>query len=498
MRKPWALPLILLSLVWLDASFAADVTNPQTLSNAVQSFGGLQMALTQSSLGTPGGTMAGYVVGDTVTLSCTGVVFSTAPVIGVTTQSGGSATSAIVVNPGVTSNSPASGALNCSQASTSGSGTGLTIAATLGVIAAYVTPSSLLTGGAANDGNFFLNWNPADASPNIVGAENTLIGTKSGRGFAAGGTSSFNTCLGHNACGDGGTAALSSNNVMLGSDAGRNMQGSVSNGSNVFVGSGAARNSAAGFSTIVGASAGGVASNTPGNFSGSANTMFGFQAGNAVTSGGGNLFLGVKSGDAITTGSFNIILQAQSGADACSNGNESNVIAACAGAGRVWTATGGGTPSTSVTTFAGVIVSAGITTDATHTDATVCEDTTTHQFYFGSGTAGICLGTSSSRFKHDIRPLEAGLEQIAALEPVAYRLNADHGDPNKLLYGFTAEQGGKVLPALTGEDAEGKPNTFDYIGVVPVLVNAVKQLKAENDDLRACNDNWKCRLFGWR
>jgi hypothetical protein len=89
--------------------------------------------------------------------------------------------------------------------------------------------------------------------------------------------------------------------------------------------------------------------------------------------------------------------------------------------------------------------------------------------------AGICLGTSSARFKHDIAPLDAGLDAILKLEPVHYKLNADHGDPDKPLYGFTAEQGSQALPALAGVDAEGKPNTFDYLGVVPVLVKAVQE-----------------------
>jgi len=143
-----------------------------------------------------------------------------------------------------------------------------------------------------------------------------------------------------------------------------------------------------------------------------------------------------------------------------------------------------------------VIKMPSLVTDATHADRSVCQDSSSGQIYFGSGTLGICLGTSSARFKHDIAPLTAGLDQIMKLEPVAYHLNADHGDPNKLLYGFTAEQGSKVLPALGGVDAGGKPNTFDYLGVVPVLVKGMQQLKAENDNLRACNDNWKCRLFG--
>lgn len=126
----------------------------------------------------------------------------------------------------------------------------------------------------------------------------------------------------------------------------------------------------------------------------------------------------------------------------------------------------------------------GLATDATHTDRTVCQDTTSKSLFFGSGAVGICLGTSSERFKHDIVPLIAGLEQIDRLQAIAYKLNADHGDPDKLLYGFTAEQGANVLPDLVGRDVSGRPQTFDYMGVVPVIVNAIKQLKADNDNLR--------------
>jgi hypothetical protein len=120
-----------------------------------------------------------------------------------------------------------------------------------------------------------------------------------------------------------------------------------------------------------------------------------------------------------------------------------------------------------------------IASDATHTDASVCVDTTSHALYYGSGTIGICLGTSSERFKHGIEPLDVGLKQIEALTPVSYYLNADHGDPDHQLYGFTAEGVAPVLPTLVGLDSEGKPNTADYVGLIPVLVKAMQEQQAE-------------------
>ena len=131
-----------------------------------------------------------------------------------------------------------------------------------------------------------------------------------------------------------------------------------------------------------------------------------------------------------------------------------------------------------------------IAADTGQTDTSVCQDTTNHTLWSGSGTLGVCLGTSSLRYKHDVRPLDVGLAQIAALQPISYELNANHGDPNHLLYGFSAEQGGSVLPDLMGRDASGRPNTFDYLGVVPVIVSSIQQIV---DSCRAAaNDNF-CR-----
>ncbi len=134
------------------------------------------------------------------------------------------------------------------------------------------------------------------------------------------------------------------------------------------------------------------------------------------------------------------------------------------------------------TTASGLTVA--VATDSTHTTATLCEDTTSHVVYFGSGTVGICAGTSSLRFKHDVAPLDAGLQQVLALEPISYKLNADHGDPDHTLYGFSAEQGGTVLPKLMGADVDGNPNTFDYVGVVPVLVKAIQEQQAQIEQLK--------------
>lgn len=136
------------------------------------------------------------------------------------------------------------------------------------------------------------------------------------------------------------------------------------------------------------------------------------------------------------------------------------------------------------TTLTGTAVKfTGIGTDAAATDTTACvlSDGTIVK---GSGTIGICLGTSSERFKPFISSLDVGLSQIMALQPIKYRVDAAHGDPDKMLYGFTAEQGGIVLPALMERDINGVPNTFDYLGIVPVLVKALQEQQEQIDKLK--------------
>ncbi len=172
------------------------------------------------------------------------------------------------------------------------------------------------------------------------------------------------------------------------------------------------------------------------------------------------------------------------GSRSTGSGISGDIIIQTGGTGAASTAVNGLVTALTIKGATQVVQINAIASDATHTDASVCEDTTTHGLYSGSGTAGICLGTSSARFKHDVTALDAGLPQIMALQPRRYFLNPGHGDTQRPYYGFLAEDGAGVLPELTGYDAEGRPNTFDYLGIVPVLVRAVQQQQEEITALR--------------
>lgn len=350
-------------------------------------FGGLQFALSQANIGTPSGSMAGYNVGDTIVLKCAGVSFATSPVIGVTVVSGGAVTANTVAITGITQGPVPSGSVTCSQSTTSGNGNGYAVAAQLGLIAAYISPASLNTGGDASNGNLLLNTGPSDGDnwPGVAGGENTFIGAKAGHGFT--GQSQYNLAVGHNACGSGGTGGAILNTICLGTDAGRNIEGS---GKNVLIGTGAGRNNNACCNTFSGYSAGGSGgANTPGTVSGSYNVAYGFQPLPALTSGAGNLCLGTNVCSTITSGKYNIVLSAtdSNASDQCANGNESNVFAVCAGGGRVLAITGAGTPGTSTTTVSSSTISfPNITTAATTSCGSIAGAAGCLQFTVGGTT----------------------------------------------------------------------------------------------------------------
>lgn len=124
-------------------------------------------------------------------------------------------------------------------------------------------------------------------------------------------------------------------------------------------------------------------------------------------------------------------------------------------------------------------------TDAAKTTATLCRDTTTGEIYTGSGTIGICLGTSSARYKNSIMPATEGLTELAKLEPRHFRYNKGYIDDGaREQSGFIAEEVADVLPGLVGLDVEGRPNTVDLVGMIPVIIKAIQELKADNDNLR--------------
>lgn len=124
----------------------------------------------------------------------------------------------------------------------------------------------------------------------------------------------------------------------------------------------------------------------------------------------------------------------------------------------------------------GTLILTGIASDSGKTDATICEDTTVHQLYSGSGTLGICLGTSSARYKHDIIPMKEGLTQLLKLRPVNFFYKDGYGDNGvKQQYGLIAEEVKDIIPGIVAFDKDGVPNSVDLLATVPMLIKATQE-----------------------
>jgi hypothetical protein len=118
-----------------------------------------------------------------------------------------------------------------------------------------------------------------------------------------------------------------------------------------------------------------------------------------------------------------------------------------------------------------------------------------------------CVGftnASSARYKHDVTPLDAPLDRLLALRPVAFTWNDDmpEGVRGRRDIGLIAEEVAALFPELVamsdgpeGKHAEG----LDYTRIAVLAVHALKQqqaqiagnqtqidaLKSDNADLRA-------------
>jgi hypothetical protein len=116
----------------------------------------------------------------------------------------------------------------------------------------------------------------------------------------------------------------------------------------------------------------------------------------------------------------------------------------------------------------------------------------TNSAFIGT-TSGTVVGTQTSdeRIKSILGPVEYGLDTLKQIEPVRFSLKSE---PKTEKLGFIAQQVQPFIPQSvfdTGEHIEGEPEDaptklgMEYVALIPVLVNAVKELSAEVDALKA-------------
>lgn len=100
--------------------------------------------------------------------------------------------------------------------------------------------------------------------------------------------------------------------------------------------------------------------------------------------------------------------------------------------------------------------------------------------FFAAGP-GVNYGSPSSiRWKRNIEPIASSLEMLAQMRGVYFDWDQAHGGRHDV--GMIGEEVGKVLPEIVAYEADGQYVTgMDYSRLTPLLVEAVKGLRAEKD-----------------
>ena len=113
---------------------------------------------------------------------------------------------------------------------------------------------------------------------------------------------------------------------------------------------------------------------------------------------------------------------------------------------------------------------------------------------------------SDERYKENIEPVEDVLQSLMTLEPISYNLKSHCAMAPVVLdgtkeseemdryyramaqgsarYGFLAQNVKEVFPELVHTDNNGYMSV-DYIGLIPILVQSINELRAELDELKA-------------
>jgi hypothetical protein len=106
-----------------------------------------------------------------------------------------------------------------------------------------------------------------------------------------------------------------------------------------------------------------------------------------------------------------------------------------------------------------------------------------------NGTAYATGGWQPSdlRLKTDVHGIEDALGKVLKLNGVTFRWrteeHADRGFPQGRHYGLVAQEVEQVLPETVNNGPDGE-KALAYSEIIPVLVESIKELKAENDALK--------------
>lgn len=106
----------------------------------------------------------------------------------------------------------------------------------------------------------------------------------------------------------------------------------------------------------------------------------------------------------------------------------------------------------------------------------------TYQPSTGTLSSTIFNETSSATLKENFRPIDNALEAILQLTGLIYD-RKDGSTKNEV--GLIAEDVNKIIPNIVGKDENGNPSKIAYQRLTAYLVEAVKTIKSEIDDLKS-------------
>ncbi|KAH3744971.1 leucine rich repeat protein, bspa family protein [Pelomyxa schiedti] len=88
------------------------------------------------------------------------------------------------------------------------------------------------------------------------------------------------------------------------------------------------------------------------------------------------------------------------------------------------------------------------------------------------------LQRSDARFKHNIQPLQGALDKVMTIAGKSFQ----YKDDPAVKLGFIAQELKQVVPEVVREDTEGL--SVDVVGLVPLIVEALKELHTSTKDAR--------------
>ena len=218
------------------------------------------------------------------------------------------------------------------------------------------------------------------------------------------------------------------------------------------------------------------------------NTAIGYGAGNSITTGFNNTALGSCAADSLTTGCLNVLLGQGSGLGMTTGFGNTFVGDATGplsnGCNNVFIGSSAGALNT---TGSKVVI---IGADGTSSSATVSNEA---NIYAGTTVARFAQGggawtfTSDARKKENVADLTLGLDFINKVQPRTF----DWKEDGQHSAGFIAQELDAVVEEFNadylGVVSKADPNSYSVAqaALIPVLVNAIKELAAEVAELKA-------------